>query len=276
MQDLREKLAEIKEQIKAKASHPYLLQHVEAPDIDEDKLILLLSLFNQLDLSKAEIDRYALTITLIQIALDTHENVTNSAALKDSSRSMQRRQLTVLAGDYYSGLYYKFLAEIDNIAMIRTLAEGIKNINEHKITVYQRDADGVDKLMNSIRKIESALFEKVSEYFHAGAWNEVASNLLLVKRLMAERKQFLQAGPSIVFEILKKLTFPKHDSANLELSHEQKKYLLLVCDRYIEFARQLIENGLKKLPKINDLLEERILFFFNEHQPTAKTFVEEG
>ncbi|PLR82781.1 heptaprenyl diphosphate synthase [Bacillus canaveralius] len=276
MQDLREKLAEIKEHIKAKASHPYLLKHVEAPDIDEDKLILLLSLLNQLDLSKAEIDRYALTITLIQIALDTHEHVTNSKALKDSSQNMQRRQLTVLAGDYYSGLYYKFLAEIDNISMIRTLAEGIKNINEHKITVYQRDTDGVDKLMNSIRKIESSLFEKISEYFHAGAWNEVASNLLLVKRLMAERKQFLQASPSIVFEILKKLTFPKHDCANHELSSEQQKYLLLVCDRYIEYARKLIENGLKKLPKINELLEERILFFFNEHQPTAKTYVEEG
>ena len=49
------------------------------------------------------------------------------------------RQLTVFAGDYYSGLYYKHLAKVGNISIIRMLSEGVKDINEHKVIVYHKE-----------------------------------------------------------------------------------------------------------------------------------------
>ena len=67
--------------------------------------------------------------------LDTHDDVSNT--LEDEN-SMKTRQFTILAGDYYSGLYYKVLAEVCNTEMIKKLSEGVKTINEHKVTIYHK------------------------------------------------------------------------------------------------------------------------------------------
>jgi heptaprenyl diphosphate synthase len=276
LQDIQMKLTKIKERIMQNVSHPYLLKYIQTPTVDEDKLLLLVSLMDHLNISNDEMESYVLTTMLIQIALDTHEHVTENKDQEDTYYSLKNRQLTVLAGDYYSGLYYKHLSEINSIGVIRTLAEGIKNVNEHKISVYERNPDGIDKLMNSIKMIESSLFEKLTEYFQADVWDEYASNLLFIKRLINEKKKFLQKETSILFEGLKKLAFPKSDQGLSELSNEQQRYLLLICDRYIEFAKQLIEKGIKKLPFLNELLKERTATILSQHHSQAKSFVEEG
>lgn len=276
LQDIGQKLIEIKKQVERKVTHPYLAQFIPVPYIDEDKLLILISIMDQLDLPYSQLKNYALTTMLIQIALDTHEHVSNSPVSAKEKDEPTGRQLTVLAGDYYSGLYYKFLAETDDISMIKILALGIKEVNEHKISVYQMEFDGIEKLMTSIKLIESSLISKLVDYFHISIWNEISANLLFVKRLLFEKKQYTQAGSSLVFEALKKIVFPKSDSKLAELSNEQKRYLVHICDRYIEFSKHIIEEGLKQVPGINQLLKNRIVSILSQHQPIAKTFVEEG
>src|SRR5690606_7294609 len=145
---------------------------------------------------------------------------------------LKNRQLTVLAGVYYSGLYYKILAGLDDIGLIRTLAEGIKDINEHKISVYQKTCESVECLMHSIKKIESSLFERISDFFCEDDWKELVSNLLFIKRINDEKKKFLQGRTSVVFEVLKGLTYPKSELQINELSFEQQRFLLLICEKY--------------------------------------------
>ncbi|WP_026584611.1 heptaprenyl diphosphate synthase component 1 [Bacillus sp. J33] len=269
MHDVKIKLADIKEQIEKKVHHPYLLRYIDSPYIDEDKLLLLISILDELKISDNKAEKYAITTMLIQIALDTHELVMND---ETEGGDLKNRQLTVLAGVYYSGLYYKILAAFDDIAMIRALADGIKDVNEHKISLYQKAPEAVESLMNSVKKIEAALFEKLADVYSKTEWRELASNLLFIKRLIAEKEQFINYGTSIVFEALKKLTFPKVK----KMSAEQQNYLLLICDRYIDFSKNLVDQYLLKLPFVNELLEQRIHYIYNHSQSVAKTFVEEG
>lgn len=275
MQDLDLKLDGIRELLLNKLSHPYLLKYVEAPVIDDDKLLLLISLLDQNGLDYSQVENYTVTTMLLQIALDTHEHVQNSN-LDENDDSLKNRQLTVLAGIYFSGLYYKLLADTDDIQVIKQLAAGVKEVNEHKITVYQKEADAIDKLMESIKLIESTLLGKIADHFHEAEWHEFAANWLFVKRLILEEKKFIQSGRSIVFDVLKKLALPKIDDNSAELSSEQRKYLLSICTRYIEFSMMMIETALKKLPGMSSLLSDRLKLIAGQHQSMSKKFVEEG
>lgn len=273
MGDIQRRIADIKEKIHEKLMHPYLFQNIKKPVIDEDKLLLLVSVMDDLKIPLEELENYTLTTMLLQVALDTHEQVTNSVLDEDN---LKNRQLTVLAGVYYSGLYYKILAEYEDIKVIRMLAEGIKTINDQKIIVYQKDLDGLDKLMGSVKAIESSLIEQFTQYFKNDVWDEIVTNFLLIKRLIAEKEQFIQSKTSIVFEALKQVTFPRDKTTLKELSLEQQNYLVLVCDRYIEFSKRVLEQGRKNMPKINDLLDYRITAILDQQKPMAKTFAEEG
>lgn len=276
LQDIRQILSEIKGQIEQKVLHPYLLKYIQTPYIDEDKLLLFISLMDQLKIPSSKMKEYVYAAMLIQIALDTHEHVTTDPIEPDNNYEMTNRQLTVLAGDYYSGLYYKLLADIEDISMIKVLAKGIKEVNEYKIKYYQREFDRTDTLMACIKIIESSLFAKIADFFQINVWMEFIPELLLVKRLISEKHQLNLADTTPFFETLKKIIFPKNVGNYKDLSIEQQQYLQVICDRYIEFSISTIKSGISKVPQINDDVAERITSLLNQHQPIAKTFVEEG
>ncbi len=270
VQDIRQKYTLIKEQVEKRVLDTYLLEYIETPIIDEDKLLILISLMDQLELPFSKIQNYALSTMLIQIALDTHEHIFNA------SSDEKKRQLTVLAGDYFSGLYYKLLADSDDIMMIKSLSKGVKEVNENKTIIYQSEFDGIEKLMTSIKMIESSILTMLSDYFKVDLWNDFLANLLLFKRLLSEKKQYFYSGRSVLFESLKKISFSRNDLKLEELTGEQRNHLIDICDHYLEHSKQVIEKGIRQYPFLNDLLEKRIMSLLNQYQPYSKTYVEEG
>jgi len=268
--DIRQKFTIIKEQIEKKVFESYLLEYIETPIIDEDKLLILISIMDRLELSFDNIQNYAMSTMLIQIALDTHEHIS------DASKDEKNRQLTVLAGDYFSGLYYKHLADSEDIMMIKSLSKGVKEVNENKIFIYQSKLEGIEKLMISIKRIESSLLTKLSDYFKVDLWNDFIAHLLLFKRLLNEKKQYFHSESSVLFESMKTILFPGNEAALEGFTGEQQNHLLQICDHYLDLSKNVIEKGVKQLPYLNDLLERRITLLLNQHQPSAKTFVEEG
>ena len=104
-----------------------------------------------------------LTIMLVQSALDTHELI---PADNDSEMSETEKQLSVLAGDYYSGLYYYLLSKNNNIELIQLLAEAIKEINEDKMNLYYNDARDFNEFIHLMMRIDTALLTNTARYFH--------------------------------------------------------------------------------------------------------------
>lgn len=126
------KLASLKEQIERLLDHPYLRAHIPVPAVDEDRLLLSLSMLDGAKEALDEPDRCITAMMLMQIALDTHEDVT------DRSGDLRTRQLAVLAGDLYSGLFYELLARSGDAALIRLFAEAVREVNEQKVLLYEK------------------------------------------------------------------------------------------------------------------------------------------
>ncbi|MFX3622822.1 MAG: heptaprenyl diphosphate synthase component 1 [Ectobacillus sp.] len=197
-----ENFSAVKERLYEQLRHPFLMRYIDTPFVDEEKLLVLYSILKGADLNREQIQHYALTIMLVQIALDTHEKVSNKEDIEEA-QFHKRRQLTVLAGDYYSGLYYCLLAQNHDIALIRALAEGIKEINEQKVKLYQRQAVSVAEIINSVEIIESSLLQKACHYFCVHDWTPFVSVVTARRRIEHEYEMHKENKAAPIFEALK-------------------------------------------------------------------------
>ncbi|MBM7552461.1 heptaprenyl diphosphate synthase component 1 [Thalassobacillus pellis] len=193
----------LKQKIADKVRHPFLAKFVSDPIIDEDKLVILTSIMDNTGLSPIKKEQYIITTMLVQIALDTHDLVSLSDSGEDQV-TVRNRQLTVLAGDYYSGMYYYLLSQLDDIPMIHTLASAIKDINEQKMELYYKDVESFQEFMNGLKTVESLLIQRVAEYVKRASINDVAGEWLLTKKLLNEQRNVQQDGYSPLLDLLVK------------------------------------------------------------------------
>ncbi|ARP43250.1 Heptaprenyl diphosphate synthase component 1 [Geobacillus thermodenitrificans] len=261
--DIMVKLASLKEQIERLLNHSYLREHVPAPAVDEDRLLLALSMFADAPAAPNESDRYIIAMMLVQIALDTHDEVT------DSGDDLKTRQLIVLAGDLYSGLYYELLARSGDIALIRLFAEAIRDINEQKVRLYEKSSERIETLFAAVGTIESALLAKLADRMAVPQWGQFAYHYLLLRRLLQERESFVGTGTSVLFEQMAHIAFPRAKV----LTNEQQRYLLRLCNRYIDHCKEALFTA-KLLP--NDVLALRVTELSGGFSAIAKKTVEEG
>ncbi|EHL74322.1 hypothetical protein HMPREF1015_00083 [Bacillus smithii 7_3_47FAA] len=264
------KMADIKEEIQQKLSYPYLSRHLDDPHIDEDRLLFLLLPFPEETL-KENVKHYITTAMLIQIALDTHEKVSVS-----NEEPAMKRQIKVLAGDYFSGLYYQILADVKNVSMIRIFANSIKQINEQKIAVYQHENQSTDEIINSIKLIESGVAQGFYSYFQYGAYSSFISEILLLKRLLQERNLFLKQKPALLFDALKSIQFPTAQGTLYSLAGSDLRSLLHISDRYIQRTKQKIEKTLNTWEHRDPLLIEKVRTLLETEPYSIKILAEEG
>lgn len=209
-----------------KTEHPYVERFIQKPFIDSDKLFVLHHLYEKSSVKDDLKQPYIVSIMLVQMALDTHETIPS-----EFSTPMQEttKQITVLAGDFYSGLYYYLLADLEDISMIRTLAHAIEQINEAKMKLYKNDCVSFDSFVQTIEKIETFLLEAVVH--EIGMDTEMFSiikQFLTLRRLMTENEKWMNGQVSYIEQ------FARQYLSHLQMEQYVKEEMNHFKEKFIE------------------------------------------
>lgn len=226
-----------------KVQYTYLDKYVQRPVIDEEKLFILLCNFHEAKLSESNKDNAIITTMLVQIALDIHDTVVAVTGPNEKEAKKREKQLSVLAGDYYSGLYYSLLANTSDLDLIRVLASAIKEINEAKMELYYNAHNSLDVYIQTIRKVESLLFTRTAAYTENYAMKQLQADWLLVNRLVKEQDHLKTGGNATLF---------------LPWAETDTDFPIRLESIIYEYTKQ-IRSKLNKLPKDYDDIRDHMV-----------------
>ncbi|KAB8138487.1 hypothetical protein F9U64_04880 [Gracilibacillus oryzae] len=228
-----------KKRIHKNIKQDYLFMNLEQPDIEEYKLFALHAMTSH----QLQKDHYIVSTMIVQLALNTHDQIFRSFPQKDK-HLIKNQQLTVLAGDFYSGIYYQLLAKAKDISFVRQLAKGINEMTQQKAFVYYQQFDDIETFLQEYEKIETALLNKVATYFELEQGIEYMGKWILFKKLQLEWWKFKNSGHSFFQDLL------LHNVGKDMSVNELESMLFSMIDLTIK----KIKNYQKKLPPQFDML----------------------
>ncbi len=107
----------------------------------------------------------AIAVGAVHTAFDAHDRIDE----RDATSTTQ--QLTVLSGDYYSGIHYRLLASLPDFEFIRTLSKTIGEINETKADFHNQAPSGLEQLIDAVRTIEANC---ITSFLHTFGFSQYA------------------------------------------------------------------------------------------------------
>lgn len=232
----------IKNKLEQKLNHPFLRQFVQQPVIDEDKIVSLYFLFKKHPIHEKE--NYIITVMLIQIALNIHDSVADGPEMADHLPERKEKQLAVLAGDYYSGLYYLTLSELDDFEMTNILATSIKYINELKMKLYYHEYTSLNGWLDMIKEINSLLLVHVADYVGANELQLVLQKWLLMNQIASYQNDNLP----LLVEKWVSSEFSVHETSlflrekTIELRADIITLVGAISDEFSDFKSYILDN----------------------------------
>lgn len=143
-------------------------KYTAGPSIDRARLFFLLLPFFDGKHWSDDIEDSAKTVAIVYAALHAHDQVKEDAPISKS------QQLTVLAGDFYSGIYYQLLSNTNNIKLIQSLASGIIGVSEKKATLYENTAMSAAGVESAAEVIETRLLSIFYDFYGYSQYKAVA------------------------------------------------------------------------------------------------------
>lgn len=234
------------ETFNALCHHPFLVTYGIEPKHDVDKIILLLHAIEKHDFDEnAKLERVT-TAMLVEAALSAHEHIPlhNNHAIE-----VKKNQLTVLAGDLYSSLYYFRLAKMADIPLIRLFSESTQTMNDAKACLHSRHWRTAEELEQLVMDMESKLIANLADYYCQEMIKRISPHFLALKRL----KETLQ--------VLKgKDDHPRESSM---------PFSLFVPEQHSHEERYFLKNNLQTVIKKQQTRLEEELANFKDTMPPS-------
>jgi heptaprenyl diphosphate synthase len=139
----------------------FLLEKLGKPSIPTlfiRVLHLMLTFGNE---ESARIFTYSVSTALLRMGLVVHEQV--SLHEETDRGELEKRQLTILAGDYYSSLFYKALAVKGEVKGMQYLAQTASHIFEISM---KHHIDGTYEPLNQEEWTSNYLLTALADFFH--------------------------------------------------------------------------------------------------------------
>lgn len=234
-----EDVREISARVTKLVSHPYVQQYVDLPTKAENRLALLYFFLRENSFSRERAMTLCVTTGLVQLGLDTHDQVKTEYGV--SLLDERSRQLTVLAGDYFSSYYYYLLASAGEVEAIRILSEAIQKVNEGKMMLYTQEKENklsYDMYLSLRKSIDTGLYVAFVQAFAKGEedrkfWTSLLEETSAFEQMIGEWEQLQwQQAPFGLSRLL--LQKPGSTIANVLDSIESKAMeLMSVCEQMI-------------------------------------------
>lgn len=164
----RQKNSHIKnfiDELEREVYHPILKRDARQVKLEAEKAFyLLLPLLNGEDWTE-QMNTAAIAVGSVHAALDAHDSIDRFNATSKS------QQLTVLSGDYFSGIHYKLLASLSDFNFMRALSLMIGRINEVKTVYHGCSPTSSEELIETVQLIESGC---ITEFLHAFGFSRYA------------------------------------------------------------------------------------------------------
>ncbi|MET1030356.1 heptaprenyl diphosphate synthase component 1 [Domibacillus tundrae] len=214
------------EEIDRACRQPFLNKIIGVPSINPLRAAALMLAFTDEDRKNANVQKQITAAVLIQLALDTHDMIPSV-----TEEMTQKNQLIVLAGDYFSGMYYRTLAEAGCIHWVGILAGAVKKVNEAKTSLHRHKLESEEAIFRAVQTIEGDIIGSVYAKNEADeAVGHAARQLLAADRLFREKEQ-----PFIVFHALEHvLGNEQHVIGAIEQQLEQIRLNINECIKNID------------------------------------------
>ena len=190
-----DELKVIEEIFAEKTAHPYLDVYIEKPRIDYDVILFLLEIIHSHQVTGKERREQILAALFINAAFFTHERVCNDM-LETGER--KPRQLTVLAGDFFSSLYYSMLVDNGHVEILPVFSHSIQKINEAKMALHFYEGDSERELMERLYSEEGTLLRNIADFYNESHLGTLAETFFLLKKLVNVRHETTDAALSTI------------------------------------------------------------------------------
>lgn len=124
----------LKETANKYTEHDLISAHTRLPEFPELRTNVLSAFLRHASEKAAHPklqEAIGLAVSLMQHGLDTHE-------LVDGKGEARRRQMTVLAGDYFSSRFYQLLSQAESIQTIGLVSQAVCDVNRYKMNLYMK------------------------------------------------------------------------------------------------------------------------------------------